>query len=291
MALGFAGPPGAGKTLLTITMVRALRGLALGDRSIGVLGVDGTEERFRALAEAFLDHGLQPHASLPEQADGPMEAFDASGNFCWELIIERGRRPTGTAFLATFDLAGETWALPPAQSAPRFDRYLGLMGSVVFLVDGASLAADLDLGVHDAWSDSAGRGDGGTAELTVMRNLIERTGPRRRQVDVALVISKADLLWDHPDWQGLRPAEGAEGTDAVAGVIESLLAQSQRRDLLLAARKHFRGVELFAVSSLGFRPGRADVAGRSLTTRVAPAGVLDPILWLLTKRLPGLRAS
>ncbi len=291
VALGFAGPRGAGKTLLTITMIRALRGLVLGGRSVGVLGVDGTEERFRALAEAFLDRGLQPHPTLPEQLGEPTDDSQLRGNFCWELMVERERRAVGTAFLAVFDLAGETWSAPAAELAPRFDRYLGLVGSIVFLVDGASIAADLGLGADDAWSDGEGRSDGGAAELTVLRNLIDRLGARRRTVDLALVVSKADLLWDEPDWQALRPAATVVADAPAAEAVESLLAKAQRRDLLLAARKHFRKVELFAASSLGFRPGDGDVDGRSLTTPVRPAGVLEPILWLLTQRLPGLRES
>lgn len=310
LALGIAGPPGAGKTLLLITMIRALRKLDLEGRVLATLGMGGTEERFHALSEAFLDRGDHPDFT-PEEVDALEEAsVDAfgdqqlAGNFCWEMLVERDQRAVGAALLSVFDLAGETWSLPPEAHSPRFDRYLALCGSVVFLVDGAAMAADLGLDGGDAWAGSHAsahpRGDLGTADLTVLRNLIERLGNRKRGVDVALVVSKADLLWDAPAWQALRPDPASEerpsdgdgpSENPTEAVIEALLQASSRRDLLVAARRHFRKVGLFAVSSLGFRPGFEDVDGGSLTTPIQPRGVVEPLVWLLSNRLPGLRSS
>lgn len=312
LGFGFAGPPGSGKTLLLIATLRALRQDSDRDAAgaLGALGVDGTEERFHALAGAFLADGSRPHATVPEpdghdggRSDAGAGAGDG-GNFCWELFVgtgagtgvgngARGRAPI---LLSVFDLAGETWGAAPSARLPRLDRYLSLLGSLIFLVDGAAIAADLGAAADDAWDRRPRPGDSGAADLALLTRLIDRLGTRARRLDLALVVSKSDLLWDLPGREALRPSSGTEPEgDAVAGeraaAIDDLLRETGRGDLLAAARAHCRRVRLFACSSLGFRPGDDDVADGRLLRPMAPQGVIEPLRWLLAQRIAGLEAQ
>jgi hypothetical protein len=287
LALGFAGPRSSGKTLMTIAMVEELRGLAVEDRRIALNPLDDTEQSFHRLSSQLLREGAKPAATDLEEAS---VGSDASRNFCWKIYVDgaSGRRPDEEAFLAVYDVAGETWGLPAPERLARFDRYAGLLGSVVFLIDGAAVAADLGIAARDAWDPAPMEaGEGGWTDRQWLARLQSRLGPRAQQVDLALVLSKADYFWNLPEWQALRPGSPPAEMDAA---LQDLLLQARRIDLWTVARKHFRRAGLFAVSSLGFHPGPQDVdtEGR-LRRKIEPAGMAAPLSWLLKQRLTGLR--
>lgn len=288
LGLGIAGPRSSGKTLLVVTMMKELHGLEL-DRPLGAVGLDDTESRFHELSAGFFDHGDKPYATAPVGAEAPRwDGEMPPGNFAWTLSVGGTRRGAPPALVAVNDLGGETWGLPSYERRERFDRYLGHLGSLIYLLDGSSMAADLGYVVDDAWDASPPPGDRGATARQWFGRIAERLGRRARRVDLALTVSKADSLWIHDDWERLRPH--GEDDDERQALLERLLREAQRRDVLIEARQRFRDVRLFAVSSLGFLPDRGDVDGEGhLRRRAHPSGVTEPLVWLLGRRLPALR--
>ena len=287
MGLGIAGPRSSGKTLLVITMMHELHRLEVAGHRLGLVGLDDTEARFHRLSADFFDHGDKPHATAPEEAvaaswDDTREL--PPGNFCWTVALE-GQRRVAPLLLAVNDLGGETWGLRSDERRERFDRYLGHLGSLVFLVDGTSMAADLGIEVRDAWDRQPPAGDRGASTRQWFSRIEERLANRARKIDLAIVISKADSLWEHDEGRALRA--GAEiGDEDRQDVLARLLEASHRRSVVIDGRQRFRRVRLFAVSSLGFRPTRDDVDKRGRLKRpVDPAGVTEPVAWLLRQRL------
>lgn len=291
LALGVAGPRSSGKTLFLVTLMDELRRREIRGRKLGIVGLDDTEERFARLSAGFFESGAKPHATPP--VDEEARAWDQSsglpaGNFAWTIAVdENRRRPPPPMLLAVNDLGGETWGLPGHVRRELFDRYLGHVGSLVFLIDGTSLAADLGKPVEDAWDEAPPPGDRGTATRQWFARVLERLGRRARRTDLALVVSKADVLWD----DGVLPKTGiGKEMRPEETAIERVLFEARRRDVVVEARRRFRSVRLFAVSSLGFRPQEGDVDGKHHLLRPpAPSGVVEPVAWLLAQRLPGLR--
>lgn len=306
LGLGFAGPRAAGKTLLTLAAVRALDGARVDGERVSLFGVGDTPRRFRELAADFLHEHRQAEATRLEPP--PEQLVHGTGeitHLAWELFAGRGRERAG--LVAIYDLAGETWGLPAHERRERFDRYLGLVTSLVFVVDGASVAADLGLDPRDAWDPEPRRGDGGARDEEWLGAVLDRLGGRAREVDLAVALTKGDLLWEEPRWAELRPEPAAEAdgpaggedagseealarVEARSAAVAAAIEESGRAGLLRAAEAHFREVALFGVSSLGFRPGPGDVdaAGRLLRAP-RPAGVIEPLLWLLGRRVRALR--
>ncbi|MEM1204330.1 MAG: hypothetical protein AAGN66_13950 [Acidobacteriota bacterium] len=297
LGLGFAGPRASGKTLMLLAMVHELRrGGLLGGR-LGLSGLGDTEERFgELLGDLFRDR----RKPAPSPVEAPMAASSNHRSFCWQVMVDGRRGRSGSQLMGIYDLAGETWGAPADQALPRFESYLSLLGALVFVIDGAAVAADLGLPADDAWDRDRRRpADMGAADHQWLASLVDRLGPRaRRDVRLALVVSKADLIWRDDDWrdddrrEAPPPAEGSDH-DPLAHVdhdeILGLLERSGRRDLWVTARHHFRDVRLFAASSLGFRPGPDDVDGDHRLARAPrPRGVLEPLSWLLSAAIPEL---
>jgi hypothetical protein len=288
LGLGFAGTVAAGKTLFFITAIAGLKNESVDSRRISLFPLSDTEERFARLVSGLLRKKEKPSESPPP--DHEVRVTGITLNFCWEVFVGGEGLPS-EGLLAVHDTGGETWQkLADRQSGERFDRYLSYLSSLVFLIDGAPVAADLGLQAWDAWDQEPREGDSGAADLHVLSQLAERLGSRAPNVDVALVLSKSDLLWSSADWSALRP-DGA-GDEPYGGRREAVaeaLRKSGRGALLDAARGYFREVELFAVSSLGFRPGPQDVdEEKHLLRAVEPVGVTNPLIWLLGQRVRGL---
>ncbi len=291
--LGFAGPRSSGKTLLTITAISALGELGNNggsaprvtplSRRYGLLGFDGTGGRFGRLTGQLFHDRMRPAPSLEEPGRyGTDEAFDqdAIRNFAWNVYetLPKVERPVQRAVLAVYDVAGEIWGIPPHEREERLDRYLSLLGSLVFVLDGATIAADRNLSTEDAWHPPGTEQGPAWTDLEWFSRVRERLGhlKRRRGTDLALVISKADHLWDaYPELKGEAPQEA----------LEDLLRSTGRGGIVDAGRAEFRHVKLFAASSLGFRPGPDDVDAEGRLGRTPkPVGVTAPLLWLLGER-------
>lgn len=313
VGLGVAGPRSSGKTLLVLTMMHELHRLDLGGKKLGAVGLDDTEARFDALSSGFFERGDKPHATPlvgPEPARWDEHAELPPGNLGWTLTVAGGgRRAAPPVLLAVNDLGGETWGLPSHERRERFDRYLDHLGSLMFLLDGGAMAADLGYEADDAWDQAPPRNDRGATTRQWFSRIAERLGRRTRKVDLALVVSKADRLWHHEPWRTLkpgtgehpaveasangRPSRGAPETPedrARQELLEELLLEARHRDVVIEARQSFRNVRLFAASSLGFLPASDDVdPGGHLKRPADPFGVTEPFVWLLRHRLPALR--
>lgn len=294
MALGIAGPRSAGKTLFIIALVRELRRREVAGRTLGLLGLDGTEERFSALESDVLQ-GKKPDATVPEAPNSEGILASSTRNFCWQIQSSGpDHRGAPSTFLTVYDVAGETWGAPSDTIFARFERYVAALTSMIFLIDGAALARDLGHSVEDAWDAAPGQDVEDWKDRQWLSRARERLGRRARRVDIALVVSKADCLWDRSGWEALRPGLGREAEDKRDEALKQLLHQTGRIALWTEAHRSFRNVKLFAVSSLGFRPGPGDVEPAEdgvyrLTREISPTGVTDPAVWLLGRRLPSLR--
>ena len=294
LGLGFVGPHGAGKTVMILTMVQALQQLPGPDAftpRVGLLGLGDTETTFQKLADE-LRAGVKPGGTTPESALLAEPAVDgAARNFCWELTLNGARRSRRWGFLAIYDVAGESWGQGADQPLEVLDRYLEICTSLVFLVDGATVARDLGLSVQDAWDPNRRAGDQGAADREWLGRLLDRLQPERSaRSRLALVVSKADLLWQDERWQALRPSstateeEDPERQAALESTLAALLRESGRGQLLTMASGHFHEVRPFAASSLGFTPTAALLEGKQLKEPPRPVGVVEPILWLLEGR-------
>lgn len=296
LVLGFAGPRSSGKTLMTLAMIRELRQKEITGRQLGLIGLGDTETRFGRLQNRVLDKGEKPGATDPEVPgvdDGlepsPLDSTVTANSFCWQLNLD-GAGHRHPMLLGVYDLAGETWGAGLDERLDRFDRYLRLLASLVFVVDGAALASDLGLPAADAWDRHPNRErDAGVDDLQWMARILDRLGAHVKNVNLALVVSKADLIWGDPKWQGLKLAEGEEPlSEEHQDLLRELLTAGGRRDLLVPS---FRAVRAFAASSLGFRPENDDVRDDRLIRGIEPTGLLAPLEWLLTESWPALRSS
>lgn len=290
LGVGFAGATSAGKTIFTLAAIRKLRRARVDGYEVFLLGLGDTEERFGALESSLFGEHRRPEPTPETNSHGGM-------NFAWEVAVTQdgATRRGRDALVAVSDLAGETWGQPSHEPAELLDRYLELMGGVVFLLDGASVADDLGLESKDAWNREPRAGDQGTRDRQWLRWLIERLGARASEVDLALTISKGDLIWTHGDWAELKPPpnEGrlpsAEPRSARSDLLQRVLDASGRGDLPASARANFRRTGVFIASSLGFRPGPGDVdSSERLVRPLAPHNVEAPVLWLLAQRLRSL---
>jgi hypothetical protein len=275
--LGFSGGPGAGQTLLLAAMLHQLE-LAEqpgGQPRLALQGLGDSDEVFRGLRRDLFRHGKKPAAA-------------EARSFGWRVKLARsgeGRRPQplrgGVAQLV--GVRGKA-------DGDRARRHDELLNTVVFLVDGAVLAADLQLEAGDAWSGPAASGDLGAGDLRRFSALCAGLGPRARDVSLAIVVTKADLLVGSDKFSGLAPGgelEPAERQRKIAG----LLQEAWRGSIWEEAGERFRRAGLFACSSLGFRPAADELAAAGdLKRRPEPHQVLEPLFFLLEDVVPRRRA-
>lgn len=276
-AIGLVGPKASGKSHLLVAMVDALQRHP--EHSVGLLGLGETEKRFGDLSRRILEERMSLMPTRPGD--------DHTRHFAWEVLA--GQRPgTGRSqrLLATYDVAGETWENLSQEASETLGRYLSHLGSLALLIDGAAIAEDLRLPGHDTWAQRPQPSDQGAADRYLLRLLIDRLGSgQKRQARLALVVTKSDLLWEHPDYAALAPEATPLGDDRQQELLRQLLERSGRRQLVLAAEQHFKELRLFAASSLGFRPTPATVdADGRLNRPIRPHGVVEPLLWMLDLR-------
>ena len=94
---------------------------------------------------------------------------------------------------------------------------------------------------------------------------------------VAVVISKADMLWDDPRWAVFRGDSTAPSAD-VGVAARALLEAAGRGAILNAFDQVFGATGYFAVSAFG----RRIAAGEALTAgAIQPARIEEPLLALI----------
>jgi hypothetical protein len=223
-----------------------------------------SDEQLAKAARAIFDRGRMTAT----------EATDADvRNYAWELAL--GER--GTTVIAFHDAAGEVWnevAGLSRSTYDRFYRYLDLVGSLIFAIDGAHVLAALDAEARKGITPPQSRA-AQVHELAIVDAAARRFRARGERVPVAAVITKADMLWDREAYACLREDSGA-GEETIGGTVRDLLLKSGRVALVRALEETFAPVSWFAISAFGHtvsEPLRID--------DVRPARVIEPLRALL----------
>lgn len=283
-----AGLPGSGKTYLLASMVETVAGITTSGPALRLIPLADTAERWEAgIATPYRRRHVLPRTPGLSAAAGTTRERGVR-NFAWKAVVADGEdilesvRP-----VLTCDWPGEAFAGQGSDDGD-FTRFLGLVDTILFVVDGAAMAAGRGATPHDALAseDQAGLELQPERELRALGVLRDRLGiERSRRTSLALVIAKADRLWDASEVTGLSREDCRAEPEAAHEAIRSALVRCGRGTLLADAGDHFRDVALFATSSFGFTPGPQDVdpspaPGRFLRD-LEPAGVARPLLWAL----------
>lgn len=224
---------------------------------------DSDEQMARSARDIF-ERG-RPSATPPTDAD--------VRNYAWELAT--GER--STTVIAFHDAAGEVWnelAGLSRNSYERFYRYLELVGSVVFAIDGEQVAEALDAEERRGVASPASR-SAQVHELAIVDTVVRRIRARGDRVPAAAVITKADMLWDRPEWAAFREDSGADA-GTIGRTVRELLLKAGRPALVRALEETFTPVRYFAISAFGAAP-----SDPLRIEDLRPARVLEPLLALL----------
>lgn len=256
------GDRAAGKTSYLWVLSEQLRRPVNGVFIRQALG-DSDEQMNRAASELF-DRG-RFGATPPTDAN--------VRNYAWELAA--GDR--GSTVVAFHDAAGEVWNAVSGLSRATYDRfyrYLDLIGSVMFTVDGAHVAAVLEAEARRGLVAPQSR-TALTHEIGIVDAVSRRIRARGDRVPAAVVITKADVLWDLPEWAAFRDDSGADD-DTIDRTARELLLKSGRTALVRALEETFAPVRYFAISAFG-----RDLSEPLRIEDLRPSRVGDPLLSLL----------
>ncbi len=264
--IGVLGATGSGKTSLLWVLNQRLRnanGLPLQIRqSLG----DSDEQLESAVRDLYISG--QARATARQDA--------IARNYAWELMTTL-QRPRRSALVAFHDAAGEVWNdldRLPREEFERLYRYLDLVGGLIFLIDGERLAETLE---SPPGSRPPALQQAESQEIAILDAIERRLTSRRSEMPVAVVISKADMLWDDPRWAVFRGDSAATSAD-LGAAARALLEVAGRGAILNAFDQVFGATGYFAVSAFG----RRVVAGEALSAEaIRPARVEEPLLALI----------
>jgi Double-GTPase 2 len=264
------GATGSGKTSMLWVLRQRLRGAGGLPLQIRQSLGDSDEQLETAVRDLFTSG--QPRATARQDA--------VARNYAWELMTTM-QRPRRSALVAFHDAAGEVWndldGLPRGEFE-RLYRYLDLVGSVVFLIDGERLAETL-ASPRGSRSDQAQEAE--AQEIAILDGIERRLTSRKGETSVAVVISKADVLWDDPRWAVFRPGNG-DNRDAapaeVAAAARTLLEAAGRGAIVNAVEQAFGASGYFAVSAFGMRVAAGEPL---LVDSIRPARIEEPLVALI----------
>ncbi|HEY0139618.1 MAG TPA: hypothetical protein VGF48_01915 [Thermoanaerobaculia bacterium] len=260
--LAILGDTEAGKTsLLWIVSERLRQPNASGVVIRGGLG-DSDEQMMRAVREIF-DHG---RLSTTPATDADVR------NYAWEVANAAGE----TTVLAFHDAAGEVWNDLPSLSRTSYDRfyrYLDLVGSVIFAVDGVRVAEAIETFARKGVASPQLR-RAQTNELAIIDAVARRMRARKERIPAAVVITKADVLWN--ELTALRPDSDADA-ETIDRTVRELLVSAGRQQLVQALGETFDPLRFFAVSAFGRTPQQ-----QLRVEELAPARVEEPFVALLS---------
>jgi len=256
-AIRIAGPQSSGKTLFIATILPSLEGRPL---NVGLLGIGDTIVRLNEISSALLN-GQRPNLTREGEAE----------RYAWQIVDDAPERP----LLVIHDIAGETWENLNNHCPEDLSRYLALPGHLILVLDGATIADDLGLEPTDAWDSKPRPGDRGAMDLAILGYITDHLGNEQENIKLALVITKADLLWDkYPELK--EACSSLSKNEAKQELFMTLLRRSHRGNLITTAKNCFQETRIFATSSLGIRPNNAIVQPNP-----QPLGTIIPLLWLL----------
>jgi len=260
-AIRIAGTKSSGKTLFIATIELSLRKFS---NVVTLWGIGNAAQRLNTILEE-LQNGQRPEPT-PE---------NSTERYAWEIVEDGKAGDQCHPLLVIHDIAGETWEKLNERCPEDLSRYLALPGHLILVLDGATIADDLGLVATDAWDPEPRRGDGGVMDSTILGYIRDHLGKDRlyKKIKLALVITKADLLWD--DFPVLKEVcKSLSKTEAKQEDLKNLLRDSKRGNLVTIAENRFKDSCIFATSSLGFRP-------KNEGATVQPLGTILPLLWLL----------
>ena len=261
--IALLGDTAAGKTSYLWVLSEQLRRATPDGIFIRQALGDSDEQMARAAHDLF-DRGRMA-ATPPTDAD--------VRNYAWELAL--GER--GTTVIAFHDAAGEVWnelAGLSRTSYDRFYRYLDLVGSVIFAIDGAHVAAAIDAEERRGIAPPQAR-TAQTHELAIVDAVSRRIRARGERVPVAAVLTKADVLWDRPQYAVFRDDSGAD-EETIGRSVRELLLKAGRPALVRALEETFSPVRYFAISAFGH-----GIREPLQIEDLRPARVAEPLLALL----------
>lgn len=206
----------------------------------------------------------------------PTPATDADvRNYAWELTLPAGT--SGHWVVAFHDAAGEVWRdLGNLHRADyeRLHRYLGLVGTVLFAIDGARVAQALEVRGRRGVSAPDLR-EAEAHEVRIADALARKLRARPEPTPVAVTLTKADLLWDRDEWRIFKEDSGATAQE-IDRAVRDLFERSGRHVLLKTFEESFAPLYFFAVSAFGCDPGE-----HVRVEELRPSRVEEPLLALL----------
>lgn len=260
--LAILGDTEAGKTSLLWILSERLRQPNESGVTIRTSLGDSDEQMMRAVREIF-DHG---RLSATPATDADVR------NYAWEVANASGE----TTVLAFHDAAGEVWnelAQLSRSAYDRFYRYLDLVGSVVFAIDGVRVAEAIETFARKGVASPQLR-LAQTNELAIIDAVSRRMRARNQRIPAAVAITKADVLWN--ECAALQPDSGADA-ETIDRTVRELLVRAGRQQLVQTLAEAFEPLRFFAVSAFGRTP--------QLPLRIeelSPARVEEPFVTLLS---------
>ncbi len=227
-------------------------------------GLGDSDEQMTRAIRAIFDHGRM--AATP--------ATDADvRNYAWELATG----DHATAVIAFHDAAGEVWndlAMLSRREYDVFYRYLDLVGSVIFAIDGARIAEALDAQARRGVVSPQARA-AHMHEIAIIDAVGRRMRAKGERIPACAVITKADVLWNRPECAIFQDDSDGDA-ETIGRAARELLLQAGRQALINALEETFAPVHFCAVSAFGHAP---DAPLRIEDVR--PVRVEDPLMALL----------
>lgn len=260
--VALVGDTASGKTSLLWVLTERLRqSTASGVRIRQSIG-DSDAQLARAMREIVEHGGPRPT---------PMTDADVR-NYAWELMVTDGA--SGGWVMAIHDAAGELWrnlGHLSRQEYNRFDRYFRLVAGFILAIDGDRVREGLDTRTSgDIASPAMLAAE--EHEITIVDELARKVRARGQAIPVGVTVTKADMLWDRPEWSLFQRDSGAT-TEEIDRAVRELLRKSGRDALLEALTSSFAPLQFFAVSAFG----RASDAPLRIAD-LHPARVEEPLL-------------
>jgi Double-GTPase 2 len=263
--MAILGDTASGKTSLLWVVTDRLRESNSGGVSIRQ-AIGDSDDQLLASMQDILESGRTR----------PTPETDAAvRNFAWELTTPAG--DDGHWLVAFHDAAGEVWRGLGTLDRGRYERlhrYLGLVGGVLFAIDGQRVAEGVDVRERRGVARPELR-QSEAHEMTIADQLARKLRARDVPTPVAVTITKADLLWDRDECRIFREDSGATPKE-IDAAVRQLLERSGRHVLLKTFEESFAPLSFFAVSAFGRDPGP-----RIRVEDLQPARVEEPLLSLL----------
>jgi hypothetical protein len=265
LPIALVGAAGSGKTVFLCQATRLLLD-HLGKLPRSRVQIDSSRDaQEQAKNEQALARGRLP----PKTSGDVMEALGVA------VRLEQPKRLHSLLYL--YDAPGEHFA-----TMDRFGRkqHIRHLGGILLLVDPLALPllrqrarrlGTPDLGMGTPLNHLVG------VLITGIHQALQLPPAARCKVPLAVVLGKADLLpvSEYPILAGLCPRPGSAAPPDLSARCRAALEKLGAGNSVRALEQKFERIAYFACTSLGRAPDPRD------TRPFRPAGVIEPLLWLL----------